>query len=736
MTVENNNAQEREAQEDGGVLVSAEDKVMLHELLRQQRVLLEEIRTQRDAMLGSARDAIAERVLEKIRGNLIDIYSSTRLRRSHEAQIGVKAPTDGAGRRRGRRIRKTPAASCTLRVEKAGQGAPRESEPQERMVGHAPAEATEAKQEKERQGEPQAKSDDGAGVSDMSNLSTQLCPSSLSGTDGSRDDGLQRRNERGSRRGSRSTALHAVAKLGVEDCKLIGSRTQSLLKRSKSLLADVRRSNGSVSYLGPRMCEVYMEDHKRPSLDCCDPHHSPGLRRMPPWTDHGEQEGYPPICSERRSFATQINSEGGQRQHKSVPPAEDANKARVHTPTSATPNLADENCLHAQWEEEIARNILGLYQTNVTKSFAEKQRRRSCGKMLLKQTYLTAADEEREFACSRTGDERPGNVGSHLSGAAESTAKAVRSLSVPQRNGAEAIVMVPRWPSPIWFSGTGAINAEWGALPGGEQLSQELDRMEESGQYAKYTDLVEAVLLAHLRAVACNEDGGMKDLELRLWRQLVVTVNAFGCRLVDTKRFGSAMELLQRGEKLAEHPLLPKVAARELHAFINDSLAYYYLRRGKMAAALGYATRALRVHQKLNDSGHAAKCHLHAAAILSRLGRHEIALTHLMQVLEFVDDGRLDTGGGAPQKLCLVAVCYHNAAVEQLKLGRAADACVTSQNARQLARLCLSYSTRWMGSFEGTHKLSLAMATTAHKVDGSNDCASSFFLQRIHAQLK
>lgn len=36
------------------------------------------------------------------------------------------------------------------------------------------------------------------------------------------------------------------------------------------------------------------------------------------------------------------------------------------------------------------------------------------------------------------------------------------------------------------------------------------------------------------------------------------------------------------------------------------------------------------------------------------------------------------------------------------------EACLSSQNARRLARLCLSYSNRWLHSFEGTHKLALA----------------------------
>ncbi|CAM9282676.1 unnamed protein product [Ascophyllum nodosum] len=116
----------------------------------------------------------------------------------------------------------------------------------------------------------------------------------------------------------------------------------------------------------------------------------------------------------------------------------------------------------------------------------------------------------------------------------------------------------------------------------------------------------------------------------------------------------------------------------------------------------------MRVHARTEDWGHVAKCHLHSAVVLSRLNRHDEALRCLGQVLSMVQEGKLDVGGNSPQKLCLVAICYHNIAVEQLILRHAGEACMSSQNARRLARLCLSYSNRWLHSFEGTHKLALA----------------------------
>ena len=50
------------------------------------------------------------------------------------------------------------------------------------------------------------------------------------------------------------------------------------------------------------------------------------------------------------------------------------------------------------------------------------------------------------------------------------------------------------------------------------------------------------------------------------------------------------------------------------------------------------------------------------------------------------------------------------------------EACMSSQNARRLARLCLSYSNRWLRSFEGTHKLALAeLARALPSISGGAD---------------
>lgn len=72
-----------------------------------------------------------------------------------------------------------------------------------------------------------------------------------------------------------------------------------------------------------------------------------------------------------------------------------------------------------------------------------------------------------------------------------------------------------------------------------------------------------------------------------------------------------------------------------------------------------------------------------------------------------VENGRLATGNATPKQLCMVAVGYHNLAVVQLKLQIPELACKNSQNARKIARLCLSYSNRWLDIFQYTHEIAL-----------------------------
>ena len=270
-------------------------------------------------------------------------------------------------------------------------------------------------------------------------------------------------------------------------------------------------------------------------------------------------------------------------------------------------------------------------------------------------------------------------------------------------------------PHQIWFAGTGATSAEWGGLVSGDSraLTGELQTLEREGRYKKYVALVEGILTARSRMAALTE------LEIRQWRQLVVCCTIFGIKYTDSSKYGAALEMFQKAERLVNDGgggAIEGAVRTQTRAFIHDALSYYYYKRKKPSAALVYATRSMKAHVRLEQWEHVAKCHLHTGAILSMLRRHDESIRCMGQVLQLVEDERLEVGGTSAQKICLVAVCYHNIAVEQLILCRVAEACVSSQNARRLARLSLSYSNRWLRQFESTHQACLKALTAQRDV--------------------
>ena len=121
----------------------------------------------------------------------------------------------------------------------------------------------------------------------------------------------------------------------------------------------------------------------------------------------------------------------------------------------------------------------------------------------------------------------------------------------PNKNQADKAVVAPVRPKPIWFGGTGAIQAEWGALEEfakSKTLRKDLEALKEKGRYSVYIATVEGLLSASMRVQADIETTQLME---RLWRQMVVTCNAFGVRCLEQKKYPKALELLERAQDLA-----------------------------------------------------------------------------------------------------------------------------------------------------------------------------------------
>mmetsp|Transcript_10303 Transcript_10303/g.22895 ORF Transcript_10303/g.22895 Transcript_10303/m.22895 type:complete len:239 (+) Transcript_10303:1558-2274(+) len=203
------------------------------------------------------------------------------------------------------------------------------------------------------------------------------------------------------------------------------------------------------------------------------------------------------------------------------------------------------------------------------------------------------------------------------------------------------------------------------------------------------------------------------------WRKMVLLCISFAVCCTDQRLFSKTLDLLQKAIELISNSsiMFRPSEAQEIGAYIDSGYAHYYFRRRKPSAASGYIKRAVRSLTLVGLWPQAATCHLHAAIIYSNLGHHDDALSNMGKVLKMVDDGRLGLLGKNVSTMCssslplnfseellLVSVAYHNIAVAQLLLGHIQHACACSQNARRVARLCMSLSNQYLHTFDKTHK--------------------------------
>lgn len=172
-------------------------------------------------------------------------------------------------------------------------------------------------------------------------------------------------------------------------------------------------------------------------------------------------------------------------------------------------------------------------------------------------------------------------------------------------------------------------------------------------------------------------------------------------------------ELLDKSLTLIDSELrfLPEETRKDLTAATKEIQAYYYMRRSKMAASLQFVVSAINIYKASTESSRSfniAKCRIYEAFIQNRLNKHDKSMNSLEKILTMVEKGALDVHSDNKQQvLLLISTTYHNIAVQHLLTGHVSDACVSSQNARRLARLCLSVSTHYLPVLEFTHKQSL-----------------------------
>lgn len=82
------------------------------------------------------------------------------------------------------------------------------------------------------------------------------------------------------------------------------------------------------------------------------------------------------------------------------------------------------------------------------------------------------------------------------------------------------------------------------------------------------------------------------------------------------------MELINKAEGWAKRIdilSVPRIR-RELRAHVKDALSYFFFKKGKSVAALGYATQAMEVFEHVDNADGIGACLIHIAAIHSQVG--------------------------------------------------------------------------------------------------------------------
>jgi tetratricopeptide (TPR) repeat protein len=417
-----------------------------------------------------------------------------------------------------------------------------------------------------------------------------------------------------------------------------------------------------------------------------------------------------------------------------------------------------------EWENELARQILTIYATSVKAKVALQAQAQTQIQepgttngggptTMLPSLRLTPAKSSTSRSSSSSNSRFAGSTTLPSTNLPPGSHASVHYSWEPShlRDDGKVIINLPKIPKPVWFAGTGAVKAVWCALAQGFQdlheseetetiqtrtrsttvgaaaagaicehhFCEQVRQMEAELKYNKCITTLETLLLALVRARGLE----VGELEKKLWKQLVVTCNAFASRAIDYKKFPLALELLKQAERLIQNSILVAENSQmrmELMAFVYDTYAHYYYRRHKPNAAFQYLKKAQDIHTRQSSWSHIAKCRLHLANVLNFQGKHFQSLEMLASILQLIEDNRLEESIGntntkivaSAQKICLASVCYNNLAIEQLHLKAFENAHTSCGNAKRLAKLCLSYSNRWLHQFEATGNcVALAITT-------------------------
>ncbi|KAG3188839.1 hypothetical protein PC128_g12033 [Phytophthora cactorum] len=534
--------------------------------------------------------------------------------------------------------------------------------------------------------------------------------------------------------------------------KKVDLRTLAILDRSKVLLGQVRhKSTGGRTSFVEKLRQRHANAEQSATSESTDNNNEKvsesGGYNQP--IDQGGKEG-----EEQSEVSEELTKDDLVTEDKTrkVSPDDIRCDLELLQPPSKAPDNDNE------WENELARQILTIYATSVKAKALENANANDSEKGQNDNQNSAGQRDVQTVGKSSAANGRGGSLKTscslpviaknsafkHTKQHSSSTAVNYSWEPSQLRGDGKVIINMPKVPRPIWFAGTGAVKAVWCSLADGfpqlrpqhavagatgsttamcdHRLCEEVRQLEAKKKFTQCITTLESLLIALIRA------RGVDELETKLWKQLVVTCNAFASRCIDYQKFPAGLQLMKQAEHLIDNSILVDSFVRmELLAYLYDTYAHYYYRRRKPHAGLQYIMKAHEIHSRQSSWSHLAKCRLHIANLLSFQNKHTEAMNYMASILEMIQENKLEetsegVGGGSAQKLCLAAVCYNNLAVEQLYAREFEAASVSSSNAQRLAKLCLSYSNRWLPQFQATSDcVALAIATLMEDTNANKD---------------
>ena len=217
--------------------------------------------------------------------------------------------------------------------------------------------------------------------------------------------------------------------------------------------------------------------------------------------------------------------------------------------------------------------------------------------------------------------------------------------------------------------------------------------MQEQGRLDQALRAIEKAIALRRRALGTSED----ETLLQYLERSADLCNTIAMSSLQNDEFVECLKLLKKAEGLCLN-----ARNKPLLAITLNNIACYYRRRGQPKVALSHLHRALEIEARCKAPHKPADTHLNVCAVSSQLGQHHQAMRHAKAALHLLKvelSGSLDsdtpsasgmlTGGGepvgSPERMAVLAIAYHNLAVQQERLELRTEALRSYAHAADIA---------------------------------------------------